>query len=405
MLKNYLITACRNLIKQKGYLFINILGMAVGLASFIFISLYVMHERSFDTFHSNYENIYRIRITGQMSGQVLDQAVSAAPMARALIDDYPEIDKVVRVGKFGAWLVRYNEKRFNEDRILFADSNFFDVFDFKLLRGNPDLVLKEPRSIILTESYAKKYFGKNDPIGRSLNIEQDTVFYLVTGIIEDTPENSHFHFDMLASMNSLKISKNQEWISHNFYTYVVLQKGVSLELLEEKFENMIAKYVGPQLKQILGITIDDFEEAGNFFGYHLQPLSDIHLKSNLQAEIEPNGDLSTVNIFSIIAILILIVAIINFINLSSAKATSRAKEVGVRKAMGASKKGLIFQFLGESVLLTIIAAFIAIALVEILTQLEQFSHKIHKHSLNFNYFQLFQFLITWLSGVCFLERS
>lgn len=361
-----MITAFRNLYKQKGYFILNVLGLAIGLTSFIFISLYVYNEMNYDKFHSNYENIYRVKVVGQMSGQELNQAITASPMARALLDDIAEVEQAVRIGKFGEWHIRYQEKTFNEGNLLFADSSFFKVFDFKLLEGNPDDILTEPRSIIMSETYAKKYFGDDDPIGKTLAIESDTVFYTVKGIVEDAPENSHFHYDMIASLVTLANSRSEEWISHNHYTYILVRDGTNPEVIEQKMELFVEKFVGPQLKQIIGISIAQFEEMGNFFGYKLQALKDIHLKSNIQEELEPNGNLAYVKIFSIIALCILIIAIINFVNLATAKSSSRAKEVGIKKTLGATRKSLIYQFIGESLFLTIIAGIISTGLVSIL---------------------------------------
>ncbi|MCP4553625.1 MAG: FtsX-like permease family protein [Bacteroidetes bacterium] len=366
MIKNFLITTFRNLYKQKGFFFINVSGLAIGLTSFIFIALYVQHETNYDRFHSEYKNIYRVKVVGQMSGQELNQAITASPMAQALLEDIPEVEQVCRIGKFGDWLIGYQDKTFNETNLLFADSSFFKMFDFKLIEGNPDDILTEPRSIIMSETYAKKYFGDEDPIGRNLTIESDTVFYTVKGIVEDAPENSHFHYDMIASMVTLKNSRSKQWVSHSHYTYILLRDGTSLEIVEEKMEAFIDKYVGPQLKQIIGISIVEFNEMGNSFGYKLQALEDIHLKSNIQEEIEPNGNLSYVIIFSIIALSILVIAIINFVNLSTAKSSSRAKEVGIKKTLGASKYSLIYQFIGESLLLTFLASLISCFFVSIL---------------------------------------
>jgi len=366
MIKNFFVTTFRNLFKQRGYFFINVLGLAIGLSSFIFIALYVYNEISYDRFHEKSDRIFRVKVLGQMSGQELNQAITAAPMAQALLEDIPEVEQVARIGKFGDWLIRYKETTFNESNLLFADSSFFKIFDFKLLQGNPDDVLTEPRSIIMSESYAKKYFGDEDPIGKNLSIESDTIYYTVKGIVEDAPENSHFHYDMIASMVSLNNSRSTMWVSHNHYTYILIGEGATQELVEQKMEGFIEKYVGPQLKEIIGVSIEDFRKMGNFFGYKLQALKDIHLKSNIQEELEPNGNMAYVNIFSIIALSILIIAIINFINLATAKSSSRAKEVGIKKTLGADKKSLIYQFLGESLLLTIIAGLIAVLLVNLL---------------------------------------
>ncbi len=368
MLKNFFVNAIRNIRKRSGYILLNIGGLAIGLTSFIFISLYVINELSYDRFHTNYENIYRIKIVGRMAGGELDQAITAAPMAQALLKDYPEVLQVTRVRGMGDWLIRFGDKKFNEEGVLFADSTFFNVFGFKLLKGDPGTALVRPRSMILTEEYAKKYFGDKDPMGQRMNVESDTVLYTVTGVIQNVPDNSHIKFDMLASMSTYPGQANDQfWISHNFYTYIVTSDGTDKNILQEKFQEMIIKYVGPQLQEIIGQTIDDFRKAGNDFSYVLEPLKDIHLKGATQYNLEPPGSLTTVYIFAVIAILILLVAIINYVNLATAKSAGRAKEVGVRKVSGANKQGLIIQFLGESLIIVAIATLIALSLVYIIT--------------------------------------
>jgi putative ABC transport system permease protein len=379
MLKNIITNTLRNMRKHSGYLSLNIIGLTIGLASFMLITLYVLHELSYDRFNKNYKNTYRIKITGVMAGSTLDQAVSAAPMAEALRKDYPEVEKAVRVYRSGAWLVKYGDISFNEDAVLFADSTFFRVFDFRLLRGNPATALVNPRSIVLTEKYALKYFGKEDPLGKRISLEADTNLYTVTGVMENIPSNSHIKFEMLGSLNSLRNSKSQNWIGHSFYTYIVLKDGTTKSALEAKFPEVILKYVGPQIKQFLGITIEDFQKAGNQFGYVLEPLKDIHLKGAPQYPLEPSGSLTNVYIFGIIAFLILTIAIINYINLATAKSANRAREVGVRKVSGAHKSGLMMQFVGESVLIVSIAAVLALVIVIALNPL--FSQLIGKEIL------------------------
>ncbi len=368
MLKNFFINALRNMKKQRGYVIMNVSGLAFGLTSFLFIALYVIHELSYDRFHQNYENIYRLKVVGRMAGGELDQAVTAAPMAQAMINDYPEVLVATRVTQMGDWLVKYGENRFNESGILFADSTFFNLFDFRLLRGDPNTALARPRSIILTEEYANKYFGDRDPMGLQMSFETDTVLYTVTGVVQNIPDNSHIKFDMLASMSSYPgQANNQFWISHNFYTYIVVKDGTLKDDLEEKFQGMVIKYVGPQITQALGISVQDFLDAGNLFRYVLEPLKDLHLRGAKQYNLEPLGSESTVYIFAVIALLILIIAIINYVNLATARSATRAKEVGVRKVAGANKKGLVFQFLGESVLIVTVATLIAVILVSALT--------------------------------------
>jgi putative ABC transport system permease protein len=353
--------------KHSGYLILNITGLTIGLTSFLLITIYVLHELSYDRFHKNCENIYRIKVKGMMAGATLDQAITSAPMAQALLNDYPEILHAVRINRSGAWLVKYGETRFNEDGVLFADSSFFSVFDFKLLSGDPKTALVNPRSMILTEKFAKKYFGNEDPMGKRISLEADTNLYTITGVVQNIPANSHFKFDMLGSLNSMGDSRSMEWLNHNYYTYIVLKNGIKGSSLEAKLPEVVLKYVGPQIKKYIGITIDDFEKAGNKFGYKLEPLKDIHLKGAPQYQIEPSGSLTTVYIFAVIALLILIIAIINYINLATAKSAGRAKEVGIRKVSGSDKTGLIFQFVGESMVIVTIATIIASLLVLVLT--------------------------------------
>ena len=364
--------------KQPVYLLLNVGGLAIGLTSFLFITRYVTNELSYDRFHKNYENIYSIKVLGRMAGGVLDQAITAAPMAKAMMNDYPEVLVATRVSRMGAWLIRFGENRFNEDGVLFADSTFFSVFDFKLLRGDPKTALERPKSMILTEAYAKKYFGDQDPMGQKLSVEADTILYTVTGVVQDVPDNSHMKFDILASLSSYSQNANdQGWLNHNFYTYIVVKEGTNKDHLQQKLQNMVIKYVGPQLQKFVGVTIDDFRKAGNEFSYVLEPLKDIHLKGAPQYNLEPLGSISTVYIFAVIALLILIIAVINYVNLATAKSATRAKEVGVRKVSGAYKSGLISQFLGESVIIVIFAGIVAVLLVALLTP--YFNQLIGKH--------------------------
>jgi putative ABC transport system permease protein len=364
MLKNFFINTIRNMRKQSGYVMLNMGGLIIGITSFIFISLYVIHELNYDRFHSNYQNIYRIKIIGRMAGSELNQAITAAPMARAMLNDYPDILLAARARSMGDWLIGYGDNKFNEEGVLFADSTFFDVLDFRFIKGDPKTALVRPRSMVMTEEYARKYFGDNDPVGQKVTMESDTILYTITGLIANIPDNSHIKFDILCSLSTYpRLANDQTWVSHSFYTYIVVADGVQKDELQEKLQGIILKYVGPQLQQILGMSIDDFRNAGNEFSYVLEPLADIHLKGATQYNLEPPGSLSTVYIFAVIAILILAVAIINYVNLATAKSAGRAREVGVKKVAGASRKGLILQFIGESVIITAVAVIISVLLV------------------------------------------
>jgi putative ABC transport system permease protein len=364
MLKIFFTNGLRKIRKQPGYILLNVGGLTVGLVSFLFISLYVINELSYDRFHKNFENIYRIKIEGRMAGGVLDQAVTSAPMAQTLIKDYPEVMQSTRVRKLGDWLVRFGDRKFNEDKILFADSTFFSVLDFRFLKGDPKTALVCPRSVVLTAEYAEKYFGNKDPMGEKMIFETDTLLFTVTGVIGNVPDNSHMKFDMMASMNSFPgLGGGQFWLSNSFYTYMLVREGTDGSKVQDKFQDMVMTYVGPQVKEITGLSFEDFQKAGNDFRFTLEPLKDIHLKGATQYNLEPPGSLTTVYIFAVIAILILVVAIINYVNLATARSAARAKEVGVRKVSGASKAGLMFQFLAESVITAGAAAIIAVILV------------------------------------------
>lgn len=367
MLKNFYLTAIRNLLKHKSYFLINISGLAIGIASFVFISLYIINELSYDKFHSDSENIYRIHVQGQMMGQRMDMAATASPMAQALLNEYPEVSKVTRIKESGAWFIGRGNKKFNEDGVLFADSSFFDVFDFNLISGDEKTALINPRSIVLTESYAKKYFGNENPLGQKLTVEQDTIFYTVTGVMKDVPDHSHMQFDMMGSMSTYKFWNNNQWVSHNHYTYVALHNGTDAEAFEDKIQDLVYKYVGPQVEQFLGTTMEAWESAGNSFGYYLMPLEDIYLHSNVDEEMQANSDISYIYIYALIAIILLFIAIINFVNLATAQSSSRAKEVGIRKVVGSSKKKLITQFIFESIIVSTLATLIASILVFFLT--------------------------------------
>jgi len=365
MLKNYILVALRNLWRHRGYSLINIFGLTIGLASTIFILLYVINELTYDQFHEKSDRIYRVWISGSMPATEMRHAVTSPPMAEALLNDYPVVEQSVRLRKAGGWIVKQGDRTFHEtdDDFIFADSTFFDVFSFKLLKGDPRTCLTEPRSIVLTEEYANKYFGEEDPIGLTLKIEQDTNLSVITGVMEDFPQNSHFHCKMLGSLTTIGDSRSTNWLNHNYYTYVVLREGTDPMEFESNLREMLIKYVGPMLEQFLGVDVQQFEEAGNSYGYKVQKMTDIHLHSDLQYELEPNGNSLYVYVFLVAAILMLAMAGVNFMNLATARSTTRAREVGLRKVVGSKRRQLVIQFLTESVLLSFLALIAAVALV------------------------------------------
>ena len=364
MVKNYLKIALRNLLKFKAYSFINIFGLAIGIAACMMILLYIYDELSYDKFNTKADQIYRVHTIGKLAGNQLNIAVSPPPLGETLVRDYPEVIQYTRLLPNQTMLIRYKDNVFNETNFFWADSTVFDVFTIPFVEGDPKTALTQPHTVVLTEKLAKKYFGKEDPIDKIMNFEDGTP-YTVKGIVKNCPSNAHFHYDMFASIASLGLPNTAFWFNNNFYTYIVLKKGIPGSELEAKLPEFVTKYAGPQLREIFGVTFEQLKRTGNNYEFHLQPLTDIHLNSHLDYELEPNSDIKYIYIFSIIALFILLIACINFMNLSTARSAIRSKEVGIRKVLGSNKIQLVKQFLSESVLMTFIAVIIAIALVEI----------------------------------------
>lgn len=371
MIINYIKTAFRFVAKQKIYTFINVAGLSLGLCTCLFIMLYIIDEYRFDTFHKDASRIFRVNLFGRMSGQEFNTCYTSAPIAAGMKAELPEIEEACRITVWNDISVRYEDVTFTEKKVLVADSNYFDFFSFDLLQGDSKTVLKEPNGIVLTESLASRllgYTGKGDsrPLGKAVIIGTDKRLYRVTGITEDPPHNSHFHYSMIIPMESWDYSHSQLWTSNNLNTYLKLNENASWQNVQSKFPDLVMKYVGPQVQAAMGISIEDFYSQGGAYGYTLQPMLKIHLFSNLSQELEPGGNISTIYILITIVIFVLIIACINFMNLSTARFTIRAREVGVRKTMGASKGLLIFQFLNESFVLTFLSFVLALLLIALL---------------------------------------
>jgi putative ABC transport system permease protein len=368
MIKNYLKIAIRNIIKNKTYSLLNIVGLAIGVMAFIMIMLYVRYELSFDKYSTNTDQIYRVATRGSLNGD-FEMAVSPAPVGAAFVNEIPGVINFTRVRNFGFPVIRYKEKVFSEERWFTADSSFFEVFDITLIQGDSKTALKEPNTVVITKSTAERYFGSEDPMGKILNSDRRRD-YIVTGVIEDPPTNTHFHYDFLASLMTYPGAANDDiWVNTNFYTYLLLDKNVPPDQVESEFPGMVLKYAGPQIEQFLGVSWDKLTEQGASFGFYLQPLADIHLHSHYDDEVEQNGNLLYVKIFFVVALFILIIACINFMNLATARSTKRAREVGVRKTLGSKRSQLIQQFLTEAILLSLISFIIAVLLVKLLLPL------------------------------------
>ncbi len=369
MIKNYFISAVRNLRKYAGYTAINLLGLAVGLTVVLQIYLFVSFELSYDNFHRSADNLYRIVLDGRFSGTDLNAPVAPAPMAAALIQDFPEVESVVRLAGFNTEvLVRKDELSALEKPILMVDSTFFDIFGFRLLSGNPATVLTRPRTLVLTETLAKKYFGLDDPIGETL-VLGDTSRFEVTGIVSDPPPNTHVKFSLLRSLQDIDDAQADRWISNNYFTYLRLRPGSSKTALEAKLPAFFKRYAAPQVQQIFGQSYEEVLTGDNRLSYSLQRVRDVHLRSNFEIDLEPSGDIQYVHAFIAIALFILLLACINFMNLATARSASRALEVGIRKAVGSSRGHLILQFLSESVLLSVLAMILAVGGVFLSTPL------------------------------------
>lgn len=352
MFRNYFKISSRNLLHHKMYSAINILGLALGLAAFLLINEYIRFEKSYDSFFEDSEQIYRLSTVQMVNGQVgIKDAMTYHPAAKVLKDELPETETYTVTYKFGELVFRKGENLIKEEGVISADARFFDVFDYKLLQGSPTDALSEPNTIVLTESKANAYFGDQNPLGQTLEIlGQFNRTFEVTGVIKDIPENSHYRFDMLISDESIKDRWDYDgWNGFNYYSFIKLKSSSNLSEVEDKLLSLSKKYLGEETQM----------------RFDLFPITDIHLQSDYTFEAETPGSEKAVAFTRIIAFFILLIAWINYVNLSTARAVNRAKEVGLRKVVGAYKRQLVGQFLFEALLVNFLAALIALLLAEL----------------------------------------
>lgn len=375
MFKNYFKIAIRNIIRQKGYIFINVLGLSIGIACSILIFLFINYELSFDKYHEKSDRIYRIYIDGKIAGQEIQGAYTSSPLASTLKSTFPEVEDASRMSNWPETVIKYKENNFIEEAFIMADSSFFNIFSFPLIQGDPKHALTKPYTVVISESTANKIFGNKNPMGELLRVSSDTNYYEITGIMKDIPENTHFNCNMVASLITRGNWEETEWLNNNYITYLLLKEGATKEVVENKIPELLKERVGPLIEQFIGISFDDFLAKGNRYAYYLQPLTDIHLNTTIKHDLKPSHDKKYVFIFSIVGLMIIVIASINYMNLATARSASRSKEVGIRKVAGSSKRMLIKQFLSESILLTLISVLIALLLVFYL--LPPFSNTIH----------------------------
>ncbi len=363
MILNYFKTALRHLRKNKVFSLINILGLSIGLACCGLIAAYLRDETSYDTYPVQAGQIYRVDLgllgNTQANYPMVDVAVGPGMEAA-----YPSILAFTRLGRLGTSFVQTGTRQFKEKGLAFADSSFFSIFTVPFLEGDAHTALVQPNSLVITKSFAAKYFGEGPALGKTL----DLLAYgacRITGVIEKIPDNAHFHFDAFLSLTTLP-TPHPTWSNAGYYTYLLLAPQADPKKLQARFPELVAKYVVPEVQHDMGVTLAEAQKAVNTFVFSLIPITDIHLHSNTKYELEANGDNHYIFIFGALAIFILLLACANFTNLSTAGSAARAREVGVRKVMGSVKSQLVVQFLTESILLTACAMVLAMSLVSVL---------------------------------------
>lgn len=364
MFKNHLIIALRSLGRGKIYTFLNVAGLSAGLACFALIAAWVINELSYDQHYADHERIYRLAGTVTTGSEAFSQAVTSPPMAAALINDFPEVENATRIDENDC-IVRRGEKQFLEDDVLFVDQSFFDIFSFQLSAGSQSTALRAPFTVVLTETMAEKYFGSENPVGQEIILfvyDRDGrgASYKVTGVIPDPPPNSHFTFNFLGSFATFDAlvpdlhTNRAAWFWNRYYTYLLLREGSDPAQLTAKLPAFADQHMGERMA-----------EMQMFYDFQLQPVSNIHLGSDLRYEIRPTGNVNAVYIFISIGIFILLIACINYMNLATARSLHRAREVGVKKVAGAGRTQLIRQFLTESLLVAFISFIFALVLIEL----------------------------------------
>ncbi len=397
MFKNYFKTAIRNFRKNKTFSFINIIGLAIGLTCFVLIAVFVFDELSYDRYPVDAKNIYRVNLGVIGNGDAPVYPNVDFAVGEGMKNAFQEVKDFTRLSNASDF-VKYNDKQFKEDKLAFADSNFLQMFSIPLIRGNAKEALVQPNSVVISKAFAKKYFGDENPVDKSLVIGLRNAVYKVTGVFDKVPVNSHFHADAFMSISTWHVT-HPTWSNLGPYTYLELNKNADVKKLEAKFPQLVAKYVVPEIQHDMGVSLAEAQKSVNTFIFSLQPLTDIHLYSHTKSEIEANGDIQYVYIFSVLAIFILLLACVNFTNLSIARSVKRAKEVGVRKVMGSAKFQLIKQFLSESVFMSFCAMLLATVFIFLLLP---YFNQLSGKQIGLGYFLNYKFILAIVALIFFV---
>jgi putative ABC transport system permease protein len=375
MFKNLVKVAFRNIWKKKLFSLINIIGLSIGIACFFLIVINVRHEFSYDKFQENGDRIYRVALERIYPDNVIFYAVIPYSIGDAMAADFPEIEQMTRIlANRNPIMLGYKEKSYEEKRILFVEPNFFEMFSISLIKGTPESIFATPNSMVMTEATALKYFGDEDPVGKFITTPQGPA--LISGVCENIPENSHMEFDFLVSLNLTGLQNRPNYVSFSVHTYVMLKEGMSPGDVGAKMPDLVELYAAGPIQAQTGLSFKEYVAAGNGYRYFLQPIRDIHLHSHLESEIKANGNITYVYVLVAIAAFLILIACINFMNLATARSASRAREVGIRKIVGSTKKSLIRQFLFESLVMSLISVVVASFLVQLLLPI--FNHLTQK---------------------------
>jgi putative ABC transport system permease protein len=365
MLKSLIRYSIRSFKRQRSYIIINILGLSIGIACSLLITLFVINEAGYDRYNVNKERIFRVVLNGKIGGQEIIGAFTPSIMGPTMVREVPEVEDVLRMTGRGPTIVEYNGQTFTEEACIEADSSFFSFFTIPVIKGDTEAMLNAPHKVVLTRSTAQKIFGDEDPLDKALKLGTDTVRYIVTGVIGDIPPKSHFNANMITSFLTNPRSEDPTWMNNSFSTYLLIRPNANYQDVEKKIPDMLVRYVGPELERYMGISIDEFMAQGNRYTYFLQNLTDIHLDPSVQQEFGEASDPKYLWIFGCIAVLIVLIAAINFMNLSTAQAARRSKEVGIKKVSGSTRGMLISQFLTESFILAFASLLLALLIIKL----------------------------------------